>query len=191
VHNGLKFRKCGFQLRCCEELKDDGNVEKETYRDLDMSCRYVWLCLFSTGADQNFVFALLCGNEIETRDPSVDKIVRLTDQERQTRGVWLVIRIERLKYKPQTGCAITPIPEDKNDLSTLVDTTCEARRAGFSLEKLKLELSLRESSQRLNSSTRDRSVCELFFNQRGHQISAWVKSCQKSLKPHMLAILRS
>ncbi len=98
----------------CEEMRGKGNFEKEMCRNLEMSFRYVWLRLFTTGADENYIIALkdfvkntvaaydagyslpalileLGRNEIETGDPNVDKTVRLTDQERQTREVWLVL----------------------------------------------------------------------------------------------------
>jgi hypothetical protein len=163
-------------LRCCEEMRGKGNFEKEMCRNLEMSFRYVWLRLFTTGADQNYVVALkdfvknavfaydagyslpalileLGRNEIETGDPNVDKTVRLTDQERQTREVWLVLiylTLDRLDYKPQSGSLPPPKPDDALGLGKLVESTCEALKAGFSLEGLKLELSLRESTQPLS-----------------------------------------
>jgi hypothetical protein len=153
----------------CEEMRGKGNFEKEMCRNLEMSFRYVWLRLFTTGADENYIIALkdfvkntvaaydagyslpalileLGRNEIETGDPNVDKTVRLTDQERQTREVWLVLiylTLDRLNYK---SSGLKPAkPSDTLGLGTLVDSTCEALKAGFSLEGLKLELSLRET----------------------------------------------
>ena len=173
-HSSCQPRTFRFQLKCCEEMKGKGNFEKEMCRNLEMSFRYVWLRLFTTGADQNYVIALkdfvknavsaydagyslpalileLSRNEIETGDPNVDKTVRLTDQERQTREVWLVLiylTLDRLNYKP---ISVTPSkPEDTLGLGKLVDSTCEALKAGFSLEGLKLELSLRETAQPLS-----------------------------------------
>ena len=75
-----------------------------------IACFRVWLRLFTTGADENYVAELkefvlgamaaydagysqpalileLGRHELETGDPNVDKTVRLTDQERQTREV--------------------------------------------------------------------------------------------------------
>ena len=76
----------------------------------------------------------LSRNEIETGDPNVDKTVRLTDQERQTREVWLVLiylTLDRLDYKPQSGLLPPPKPDDALGLGKLVESTCEALKAGF------------------------------------------------------------
>ena len=184
LRNGSPFctapRAHGLMIRCCEGRgnfeRGKGNFEKEMCRNLEMSFRYVWLRLFTTGADENYVLALkdfvrnavsaydagyslpalileLSRNEIETGDANVDKTVRLTDQERQTREVWLVLiylTLDRLNYHPQSEAARPSKPDDSLGLVTLVDSTCEALKAGFSLEGLKLELSLRESVQPLS-----------------------------------------
>ncbi len=137
-----------------------------------MSFRSVWFRLFTTGADialKDFVTTAVsaydCGyslpalilelgrNEIATGDPNVDKTERFTDQERQTREIWLVLiyhTLDRLNYKPQSTAIRPSKPDHALGLDTFVDTTCEALKAGFSLEGFKLELSLRKSLQPLS-----------------------------------------
>eukprot|EP00802_Teleaulax_amphioxeia_P022866 Tamp_23362.p1 GENE.Tamp_23362~~Tamp_23362.p1 ORF type:complete len:291 (+),score=38.38 Tamp_23362:1-873(+) len=145
---------------------------KSICRTLELAFRKVWLRLYTTGADENYSLALkefvkatiaafdkgyslqalileLRRHEIETGDPMVDKTVRLTDQERQTREVWLVLvylTLHRMSYNPKKGVK-PPKPDDVLGLQALVESTCEALEAGFSLNGLKLELSLRQSGE--------------------------------------------
>ena len=63
--------------------------------------------------------------------------------------VWLVLvylTLHRLRYAPKKGVA-PPRPADVLGLEALVDSTCDAMEAGFSLNGLKLELSLRQSGE--------------------------------------------
>jgi hypothetical protein len=87
----------------------------------------VWLRLFTTGADENYVAELkefvsgamaaydagysqpalileLGRHELETGDPNVDKTVRLTDQERQTREVIGPLKILNPQPWYGSGC---------------------------------------------------------------------------------------
>ena len=103
---------------------NNSETSKSICRTLELSFRKVWLRLYTSGADENYSLALkefvqaavaafddgyslqalmleLRRHEIETGDPMVDKTVRLTDQERQTREVWLVLvylTLHRVKY---------------------------------------------------------------------------------------------
>lgn len=146
---------------------------KEICLALEMSFRKVWLRIFLNGADAQYVAAFrefvqaavaaydagyslpalileLSRNEVETGDVSVDKTIRLTDQERQTREIWLVLvylSLDRLGYMGRGGDNAPPAPQDDLGLQQLVESTCDALEAGFSLEGLKLELSLRQSGE--------------------------------------------
>ena len=111
----------------------------------------MWLRLYISGADENYSAALkefvqasvaaydqgysmqallleLRRHELETGDPMVDKTVRLTDQERQTREVWLVLvylTLHRVNYVSKKALT-PPRPEDTLGLEALVESTCVA-----------------------------------------------------------------
>ncbi|EKX44834.1 hypothetical protein GUITHDRAFT_139457 [Guillardia theta CCMP2712] len=104
-------------------------------------------------------------HEMETGDPNIDKTIRLTEQERDVREhsrvtykvpqVWLTLiylTLHRLQYKSKSGES-PPLPEDTRALQALVQNTCNALEAGFTLEGLKLELSLRKSQENQETMT--------------------------------------
>jgi hypothetical protein len=65
-------------------------------------------------------------HELETGDPNVDRTMRLTDQERQTREVWLILvylTLHRIGHKTSSGTAVPPRPTDTLGLGALVDST--------------------------------------------------------------------
>ena len=156
--------------------KSKRNYEQEMCKNLDISFRYVWLRLFTSGTDENYVLALrnfiknsvhaydagyslqalileLSRSKIETGDTKFDSTVQLTFQQRKTREVWLrliYLTLDRLNYQPQSSAVKPSKPEDTSGLSTLVYGVCEALKAGFSHDGLMLELSLRKSSQSLS-----------------------------------------
>jgi hypothetical protein len=68
----------------------------------------------------------LSRHELETGDPNVDRTMRLTDQERQTREVWLVLvylTLHNIGHRAQSGVAVPPRPTDTLGLGALVDST--------------------------------------------------------------------
>ena len=171
----LHFRTAGpVKLKCCEAMnpRGKGNFEAEMCKNLEMSFRSVWFRIFTTGADialkdfvKNAVSAYDAGyslpalilelgrNEKETGHPNIDKAERFSDQERQTREIWLVLiyrTLDSLNYKPQSAAIRPSPPAHALALGSFVDGTCAALKAGFSPAALRLELSLRESGQPLS-----------------------------------------
>ena len=130
---------------------DNSEPSKNICRTLELAFRKVWLRLYISGADENYSAALkefvqasvaaydqgysmqallleLRRHELETGDPMVDKTVRLTDQERQTREVWLVLvylTLHRVSYVSKNALT-PPRPEDTLGLEALVESTCVA-----------------------------------------------------------------
>mmetsp|Transcript_40496 Transcript_40496/g.127531 ORF Transcript_40496/g.127531 Transcript_40496/m.127531 type:complete len:209 (+) Transcript_40496:136-762(+) len=111
----LSLRRESILWRRLFEDKDgDFSGSKALCRDLELSFRKVWLRLYTSGADENYSMALkefvkatvmafdrgysiqalifeLGRHEMETGDPNIDKTIRLTEQERDVREVWLTL----------------------------------------------------------------------------------------------------
>jgi len=136
--------------------------------ELELAFRQSWFLLYAQGVGEGYLQSLrkfvqaavtayqtgytlttlnleLIAHQKSTGDQDLDEILRLDDQEVQIRTIWLTLIYMALD---QVAGKITPPSGGNEELVQLVEGVILAKRQGYTLETLKLEMVLQATTTR-------------------------------------------
>eukprot|EP00741_Cyanophora_paradoxa_P024637 tig00022080_g23788.t1 len=136
---------------------------------LELAFRKTWFYLYSAGVGDGYTDSMkeflravvvaylrgytiealkleLMSNEIITGNAQLDEFIRLNEEEKEIRAIWITLvflTLNAVRYRPRDNENWTrPVVVDPRGLEQLVLGVIESRRKGYKLDALKLEQTL-------------------------------------------------